>query len=333
MIRSIYRTEDGECRLDLKPDDFTSAIQDEQGLLWVDMQAELPEVAEPILHETFNFHPLAIDDALRESHVPKVDDWGEYLYLVLHAVILNQRDGDPVDTLELDIFFGRNYVVTYHEQAIDAVDRVWEVSQRDMRYLANGPDHLLYRLVDELVAGYMPLADQMDDTIDRLEDRILSEPTSSNLEQVLALKRGLHHLRRIIAPQREVLNKLARGDYGIIDADDRMFFRDVYDHLVRLHDINESMRDLVSDALSTYLSVINNRMNDIMKTLTVITTLFMPISFVAGFFGQNFFQPVAKPLMAWTGIPWFVLTVIIMIAMPLSMFLWIRRKGWMQTLT
>jgi magnesium transporter len=329
MIRSIYRTEDGQCRFDLTPDDFASAIQDEQGLLWVDFQAEPPETCEPILHETFSFHPLAIDDALRESHVPKVDDWGEYLYLVLHAVVLNQRDGDPVDTLELDIFFGRNYVVTYHERAIEAVDRVWNVAQRDKRYLANGPDHLLYRLVDELVAGYMPLADQMDDTIDELEDRILGEPTSRNLEQVLALKRGLHHLRRVIAPQREVLNKLARGDYGVIDANDRMFFRDVYDHLVRLYDINESMRDLVSDALGTYLSVVNNRMNDIMKTLTVITTLFMPISFVAGFFGQNFFQPVAKPLMAWTGIPWFAVTIIIMIAMPLSMVLWIRRKGWM----
>ncbi len=121
-----------------RPDDFTSAIQDEQGLLWVDMQAEPPEACEPILHETFGFHPLAVDDALRESHVPKVDDWGEYLYLVLHAVVLNQRDGDPVDTLELDVFFGQNYVVTYHEQAIDAVDRVWDACQRDKRYLANG---------------------------------------------------------------------------------------------------------------------------------------------------------------------------------------------------
>jgi len=142
MIRSAYRTEDGQCRLDLKPGDFASAIQDEQGLLWVDFQAEPPEACEPILLETFHFHPLAVDDALRESHVPKVDDWGEYLYLVLHAVVLSQQDGDPVDTLELDVFFGRNYVVTYHEQAIDALDRVGKVVLRDERYLANGPDHL-----------------------------------------------------------------------------------------------------------------------------------------------------------------------------------------------
>lgn len=329
MIRSIYRTRDGQCRLDLEPDDFAAAIEDEHGLLWVDLQAEPPERCEPILHETFHFHPLAIDDALRESHVPKVDDWGEYLYLVLHAVVFNPQGSDPVDTQEVDIFFGRTYVVTYHDTAIDAVDRVWSVAQRDNRYLANGPDHLLYRLIDEMVAGYMPVADQMDDTIDLLEDRILNEPTAGNLEQVLALKRGLHHLRRVIGPQREVLNKLARGDYGVIDADDRMFFRDVYDHLVRLYDINESMRDLVSDALDTYLSVVNNRMNDIMKTLTIITTLFMPVSFVVGFFGQNFFQPVAEPLKAWTGMPWFILTLAILVGLPVSMYLWVRRRGWM----
>lgn len=329
MIRSIYRTRDGQCRLDLEPDGFAAAIEDEDGLLWVDLQAEPPERCEPILHETFHFHPLAIDDALRESHVPKVDDWGEYLYLVLHAVVFSPQGSDPVDTQEVDIFFGRTYVVTYHDTAIDAVDRVWSVAQRDKRYLSNGPDHLLYRLIDELVAGYMPVADQMDDTIDLLEDRILNEPTAGNLEQVLALKRGLHHLRRVIGPQREVLNKLARGDYGVIDADDRMFFRDVYDHLVRLYDINESMRDLVSDALDTYLSVVNNRMNDIMKTLTIITTLFMPVSFVVGFFGQNFFQPVAEPLKAWTGMPWFILTLAILVGLPVSMYLWVRRRGWM----
>jgi magnesium transporter len=329
MIHALYRSSDGQLHLDLKPDDFKAALQDERSLLWVDLQGEPPEASEPILRDVFGFHPLAVDDALRESHVPKLDDWGEYLYLVLHAVILSEQGSDPVATLELDIFFGKNYVVTYHEHPIETLDRVWNLSQRGDRHLTHGADHLLYRLVDELVAGYMPLADSMDEIIDDLEDRILAEPTSSNLERILALKRGLHHLRRIIAPQREVLNKLARDSYTVIDAEDRPFFRDVYDHLVRLYDINESMRDLVSDALSTYLSVVNNRMNDIMKTLTVITTLFMPISFIASFFGMNFFQPVAKPLMPWTSLLWFALTLAAVILTPLAMFLWIRRKGWM----
>jgi len=136
----------------------------------------------------------------------------------------------------------------------------------------------------------------------------------------------LLHLRRIIAPQREVLNKLARDDYAVIDASARVFFRDVYDHLVRLHDINESMRDLVGGALDTYLSVVSNRMNEVMKTLTIVTTLFMPLSFVAGFFGMNFFQAIA-PLDVWTGKSAFLLAMAVMTLLPASMYLWIRRRG------
>jgi magnesium transporter len=123
--------------------------------------------------------------------------------------------------------------------------------------------------------------------------------------------------------------KLARDDYAVIDARDRVYFRDVYDHLVRLHDISESLRDLVGGVLDTYLSVINNRMNEIMKTLTVITTLFMPISFVAGFFGMNFFQPVSDGLIPWTNTPAFILMLIVTVGTPVAMFIWIRKRGWM----
>jgi magnesium transporter len=328
MIRSLYWTQEGYSRTDLKPDEFAAALQDAHGLLWVDFEGEPPEVCEPILRQTFGFHPLAVDDALQESHVPKLDDWGTYLYLVLPAVVFDKQDGPHVDVLELDVFLGSNYIVTHHDQAIAAADRVWAACQRDERYLKRDVDHLLYRLVDELAAGYMTVVEEMDDAIDLVEDQILDNPTSAVLEQVFTLKRALLRLRRIIAPQREVLNKLARDDYAVIDASDRVFFRDVYDHLVRLHDITESMRDLLSGALDTYLSVINNRMNDVMKTLTVITTLFMPISFVAGFFGMNFFQPVTQ-LGVWTDKPVFVLATATMIMMPISMYLWIRRRGWM----
>jgi magnesium transporter len=143
------------------------------------------------------------------------------------------------------------------------------------------------------------------------------------------LKRAALHLRRIIGPQREVLNKLARDDYRVIDARDRVYFRDVYDHLVRLHDITESIRDLVGGALDTYLSVINNRMNEIMKILTVITTLFMPLSFVASFFGMNYFQPVEDSLKPWTNYTSFVISMVIMMLIPVGMYFWMKRRGWM----
>jgi magnesium transporter len=199
--------------------------------------------------------------------------------------------------------------------------------QRDQRPLQDGADHLLYKIIDNLVTNYMPIVERIDDEIDEIEDQVFDRPTPRTLERLFALKRVLLSMRRILLPQREVLNKLARDDYAVIDRKDRIFFRDIYDHLVRLHDLNETMRDLVGGALDTYLSVINNRMNEVMKTLTIITTLFMPLTFVTGFFGMNFFEPLGlmKP---WTSSLAFYTVLGITIALPTGMYLWMRRRTW-----
>jgi len=330
MIHSLYYASDGVVRTDLPPEEFAGALQDGAGLLWVDFSATPAETDEPILRGVFGFHPLAVDDALRESHVPKVDDWGQYLYLVLHSVVYDhdEENGAHVDTPELDLFVGPNYLVTHHDQPLAPVDRVWSAIQRDERYRRSGVEYILYLLADELVASYMPVVEEMDDAIDHIEDEVFEQTGPKMLARIFVLKRSLLRLRRTIAPQREVLNKLARDDYAVINAKSRIFFRDVYDHTVRLYDITESLRDLVSGVLDTYLSVINNRMNEIMKTLTTITTLFMPISFVASFFGMNFFQPVSEPLKNWTTNPAFLLTMILMIGLPVAMYMWMRRRAW-----
>lgn len=328
MIRALYYTSEGGWRTDLQVADFSAILQNPLGVLWVDFENTVPSDDEPIMRQVFDFHPLAIDDALQESHVPKIDDWDNYLYIVLHAVSFDLQNGGDITTHELDIFLGKNYVVTHHDDPIQAVDRVWAAVQRDDRYVKNGADRLLYRLTDEVIASFMPVIDEIDDAVDRAEDQIFDKPDPLTLEHIFTLKRATLHLRRIIGPQREVLNKMARDDYAVIDARERIYFRDIYDHLVRLYDITESIRDLVGGALDTYLSVVNNRMNDIMKTLTVITTLFMPISFIASFFGMNFFQPVAA-LNTWTDRPVFILVLLITISLPVAMFFWIRRRGWM----
>jgi len=328
MIRSLYFTTDGQIHADLSQDELAMALQDPQGLLWMDFEATPAEMDEKVLIDVFGFHPLAVDDALQETHVPKVDDWGKYLYIVLSAVAVEKNGDSLLNVLELDVFLGQNYMVTHHDQPIAAQQRVWDACQRDDRHLRRGVDHLLYRLVDEVVAQYMPVVEEIDDEIDRIEDEIFNNPGPDVLSRIFSLKRAVLQMRRVLGPQREVLNRLARDDYEVIDARARVYFRDVYDHLVRLHDLTESLRDLIGGALDTYLSVINNRMNDIMKTLTVITTLFMPITFLSGFFGMNFFQP-SYPLDIWTGLPAFLITLGIFILTPLFMFLWIRRRGWM----
>ena len=321
----MYRSGKGALVLDYPPDKIAEALRDKNGMLWVDWLSAPPEECSPILRDVFGFHPLAIDDALHEEHVPKIDDWGDYIYIALHGVNF-KREWDALDTNELDIFLGRNFLVTYHFDPIPAIDRMWAACGRDDRHVRGGPDHVLYEAIDAIVADYMKVMDEMDEAIDLIEDEVFDNPTPKTLERIFALKRAVLRLRRILSPQREVLNKLARDDYKVIDAKDRIYFRDVYDHIVRLHDLNESLRDLVGSALDTYLSVTSNRINQVMKVLTIVTTLFMPISFLAGFFGMNFFGPVGDPGWANPAVMAGVLGV--MILSPLTMLGLMRRVGW-----
>lgn len=327
MIRSLYYQPGKAIRKDVPPQEFPKLIRNRQGLLWVNFSNEPAETCFPIL-QGFGFHPLAIDDALQEVHVPKLDDWGDYIYIVLNFMYVKENGNFwEAEAEELDIFLGANYIVTLHDSPIPGIDETWAACDRDPRTLQDGADHLLYKIADNIVNGYMPTVEKIDEAIDRLEDEVFGRPTPQTLERLFALKRLLQAMRRILLPQREVMNKLARDDYKVIDPRDRIFFRDIYDHLVRLHDLNESLRDLVGGALDSYLSVVNNRMNDIMKTLTIITTLFMPITFITGFFGMNFFEPVAG-LIGWTARQVFTGTITIMLLFPLGMFVWMRRRTW-----
>lgn len=328
MIRSLYRTGAGDLKKELSVEALPAALKDSQGLLWLDLYSEPPESCAPILRQVFEFHPLAIEDALEERHVPRVDDWQAYVYLVLHAISFDLRAEDPLPTAELDIFLGPNYLVTHRSEPIVSVDRLWEISDHDARHLQNSAGYLLYRLIDELVSHYMPVVEEMDDAIDTIEDQVFGDPTSSTPQDIFVIRRALLRLRRIIGPEREVFNKLARGDFAVVPSENRVFFRDTYDHLVRLYEISEGLRDLAGSALDTYLSVVNNRMNEVMKVLTVITTLFMPLSFLAGFFGMNFFQP-AVPLEAWTSPTAFALMLAAMLLSPVAMAIWMQRRGWM----
>ena len=328
MVRILYTLNDGNFRTDLEPAAIAPILKQGDAFVWVDLFGEPLATGEQILRHIFNFHPLAIDDALHEVHLPKLDDWQKYLYIVLHGIHLQESDKTSLSNPELDIFLGPNYIVTYHKVPLTAVDRVWETCQRDERLRQNGPDHLLYRLADELVTDYMSAVEQLEVALDHLEDAIFASPTSGTLEQIFTLKRMVLKMQRVVAPQREVLNKLARDPYEMIDPADRVYFRDVYDHLIRLYDLIDNFRDLVTGALDTYLSVINNRMNDIMKTLTIFTTLFMPLTFITGFFGMNFFQP-SIPLEVWTGRIMFMATLLVIALVPVGMFWWMRRRTWM----
>jgi magnesium transporter len=326
MIRILYRGGGGDV-VDLQVGDLAEALKDPAGLTWVDMATSPIESVEPILSGTFGFHSLAIDDALHETHIPKLDDWQDYLYVVFRAVNGHEAGSDRIQLPELDIFLGYNYIVSYYQEPIGAVDRVWHACHKDQRWLKRGAAHLLYRFADELVSEAVAVVEQMQDDLEQIEGQLFAKASPTTLEELFALKRNILQLRRIVIPQRDVLNKLARNEYATVEDAHRMFFRDVYDHLLHLEDLLDDMLILVGGAMDIYLSVVNNRMNDIMKTLTVITALFMPLAFITGFFGMNFFQATI-PLEAWTSELAFVLALALTLLVPFVMFLWMRRRAW-----
>lgn len=326
IVRAVYLDSDHEMPVPVAEADYRDVVQRASGCLWVDIEGEGHEVIEPILRKTFEFHPLAIEDALQHSHLPKLDQWDGYLSLVLHTAQAGAQ-GQLGETAEIDVFVGEHYVVTHHAVPTGAVERVWDAASRNRNVLARGPAHILYRVIDEAEAEFAPMLDGVDAQISRIEDEIFEHPDRALLAELFALKRSLLDLRRIIAPQRELIGKLARGAHAQFSADERMYFHDVYDHVVQLVDMLENLRDLVNSALEIYLSAASNRLNDVLKTLTIITTLFMPLSFIAGFFGMNFFQ-ATDILAPWTGRQAFTVTLALMVVIPPLMVLWLRRRAW-----
>ncbi|HEY2155457.1 MAG TPA: magnesium transporter CorA family protein [Isosphaeraceae bacterium] len=227
------------------------------------------------------------------------------------------------------MFLGPNYLVTYRNEPLEVIETIRKNIERDLENrLRRGADYLLYQVLDMAVTAYLPAIEHLDEAIDKAQDEVFGNPTPRTLHSIFRIKRSASRAHRMIAPMREVLNRLARDPYSTIREPHRVYFRDVYDHLVRLHDVSESLRDLIAGALDTYLSVSANRTNDIMKALTVVTVMFLPLTFLGGFFGMNFFgetlafkSPLPKQVLFWS-------TILLMVVTPWWMHRWVRRKGW-----
>lgn len=329
MIRLLTWDQQGNLEQNTSFKDCAKVLAAPEMTLWMDIFQTSYETSQAVLRDIFTFHPLAIDDALEETHVPKIDDWGNYLCLVSQMIHSGHEMNSDQITQEVDIFVGKNYLLTYHQEESETVDKVWKRCQMNNSNQKYEPVSILYLLLDETATDFIFSTDQMELTLNDLEDQLFDNPSSSVLEKIFSLKRSILQLQKNIAPQREVLNKLSRGDYPLLGNQSSMYFRDVYDHFMRLFEIIENLRDLTGNALEIYLSVVNNRMNGIMKTLTVITTLFMPISFLAGFFGMNFFAPIENYTW-WTSTPVLVVVILACILFPVIMFLYFARKGWMK---
>lgn len=324
MIRSIYFPPGGPSQSNLNDQEIQAALRQPEGLLWIDFENPQLDEFDHYLRNIFNFHPLAIEDCQsNEYQTPKVDDFKNYIFIVAHAI---QPGGEQngLATWELDLFLGANYLVSCSSnKAMPPVEAVWQRLNRDERLHGNGSDFLCHAILDHLVDDYMPILDHMDDEIDWLEDQVMATPDPKTLERILSLKHNIMALRRIVSPLREVVNKLSRDDFPQIDPYSRIYFRDIYDHLVRIQDLSESIRDIVSGALDIYLSSTSLRLNEIMKALTIVSTIFLPLTFLAGVYGMNF-RYMPELAQQWTyPVLWGIFFTI-----GAGMIFFFKRRGW-----
>lgn len=239
-----------------------------------------------LLGDLFHFHPLSIEDALSEIHHPKVESYGSYLYLILHGIDL--REGEHVfATHDVDFFLGSNYLVTVHDGRSRSVASVRQACDQHGRLLAEGPVALLHRIVDRMVENYRPEMERIEAEMNALEDEAILGGAENLMRAILAIKRDLGSLRRVVMPQRDAIGRLARREFPQITDEMAYRFRDVFDALVRISDETTLFQDRMTGILEGYLSTISNRLNQIMKVLTVMSTIFLPMSVLAGMWGMN----------------------------------------------
>jgi len=258
--------------------------------VWVDLQSPTEEEAR-ILAEPFGFHELAIEDALKEIQTPKVESYGDHLYLILHGIDFSAAH-HCFGTHEVDIFLGEQYLVTVHDEFSRSVAHLRDVCPRNDFVLAEGPAALLHRIVDSMVDNYRPEVEKLETRLDELEDAVFNKPNSDDIRVILGLKRDVSSLRRVVTPQRDVVGRLARREFSQIAEALAYRFRDVYDHLVRLADESTMFHDRITSLLDAHLSFTSNRLNQVMKTLTIISTIFLPLTVLTGMFGMNVSFPV-----------------------------------------
>ena len=322
----VYREGAEKVESGFTTEQIPDLLKDDKAVIWIDMESPT-EADERVLLDVFHFHPLTVEDCRETRNYPKVEEFPDYLYFIVHGVRADTSP-DHFNTIELDGFLGKNYVITYHHDMFRSINNVKKLLNTSPVACKRGAAFLLHQILDQIVDFYAPVLDDFDERIDKLEDDIftLGRPNKLILEEIMDLKRGVLRLRRISGRQMEVILRMSRGEFPLIPQQTLPFFRDIYDHIMRVTDLAESYRDLISGALEAYLSVVSNRMNEIMKVLTIFSALMLPLTFIAGVYGMNFEH---MPELA-TRYGYFVVWgVMIIVASSMLFFFW--RRGWIGT--
>jgi magnesium transporter len=317
----LYYKGDNQIIKKLSNEEMKAVVQSEKGLLWLDLVSPGKEEMD-ILENVFELHPLTLEDCINTITRPKIDQFEKYMFIVMHAAATTPR-AQRVRTIELNICLGKNFIITIHQEPIKGVGTAIERTQKNPSMMSKGSDTLLHLVVDSLVDNYLPVLDVMDYKISNIETQVLKNPTQKTLNDIFAVKKDILYLRRFIGPQRDTVNFLSKENFQFIDPKRRVYFRDVYDNMIFINDSIDTYRDVINGAFDAYLSTISNRTNDIMKVLTIIATIMMPLTLITGIYGMNFTN---MPFLTWEGGFYSIFALMILIG--IGMLIYFKRKEW-----
>jgi magnesium transporter len=300
-------------------------LKEKPTVTWINVEGlHQVEVLER-LGSCYGLHPLVLEDILNTDQRPKMEDYGEYIYIVLK--MLNYDDKiSQIEAEQISLILGQNFVLSFQEgKEGDVFNFLRErIRGGKGRIRKTGADYLAYSLIDSVVDHYFIILERLGERMEFLEEELVTEPTTKTLQEIYNLKREMIFLRKAVWPLREVISGLERGESSLIQQNTQIYFRDVYDHTIQVIDTIETFRDMVSGMLDIYLSSVSNRLNAVMKVLTIIATIFMPLTFIAGIYGMNFKY---MPELEWR---WsYPLVWIIMMAIGILMLIYFRKKKWL----
>lgn len=320
----LYRADSNHIEEGFTYEQLPDLLKDETNVIWVDLHEPSVDHDDKALSEIFHFHPLTIEDSRSDRHHPKVEEYPGYLFFIIHGVRPDE-DTDRFNTVELDGYLGRNYVVTYHHEGFPSIEHVKQRLRANPLACQRGAAFLLHQIIDIVVDDYAPILEDFDERISELEDRIfaLRQPDSSLLAELQTLKRSILRLRRVSSKQLNVVYRMSHGDFALIGGAVLPFYRDVYDHLVRVSDLAENYRDMLSSAFDAYHSVVSTRLNEVMKVLTIISAIGVPCTIIVGIYGMNFDY---LPELHWKYGYYFVWGMMLFVVALMLFFFW--RRGW-----
>lgn len=323
MLQMLVYDKSAKCQILSDKESIESVIQKKEHFFWLDIEKPTSEEME-FLEFSFNFHPLAIEDCMINIQRPKIDRYIGYLFTVLHAASLAAHK-DKATSLEVDSFISEKYLVTVHLKPIKAISSEIERCIKNPHIMSQGSGYLFYNIANNMADNYFPILDKIDKDIEHIEELMIKEHTTLKVDKILSMKKAVMTLRRFIGPQIEIMNLLARCEHEpIIKNDLQIYFKDIVDLLVQISDTLESYSEGISNLLQGYAFVASNKLNEVMKLLTVITTIVMPMTLVTGIYGMNF-QHI--PELRWEYGYYF--TLFLMLIIGIGMLLFFRHRKWL----